>query len=487
MNPMTIKTNIRIAAKYNKFIVFICALFICHLSFLQAPAFSAEASGGDPSEMLSKFGDAMSKVAERAKHAVVNISTTKTVKTLRSPLFEDPLFRRFFGDGGQQKRKITSLGSGFIASTDGYILTSNHVIEGAEDILIRLDDNREYKGKIVGMDSKTDIAVIKISEKDLSTVQWGDSDRIRVGEMVLAIGNPYGLSHTVTMGIISALGRTGIGLTDYEDFIQTDAAINPGNSGGPLLNTKGEVIGINTAIFSTSGGYQGVGFAIPVNMVKNVMDGIINQGKVIRGWLGVQVQPLTKELAKQFNLKTENGALLVDTVEGGPADKGGLKRGDVIVEYDGKKITDPFHFKNMVASTKPGATVQIKIIRDGNMLTAKVVIGELAIEPQIISSAEFNNALKGVFVQELTEDYLKKFNISKKLRGVVVNNIEENSPSLGVLSKGDLILEINRKSVENTADYSNVASVIEKTQDILVLIVREGISQYITIPAPKAK
>lgn len=449
----------------------------------------ADMSDKDATEMLSKFGDAMARVAERVSPAVVNISTTRTIKTARNPLFDDPFFRRFFGEhpGVPQKRKAMSLGSGFIAKSEGYIITNNHVIEGAEDIVVKLADDREYKGKVVGIDSRSDVAVIKINEKNLPIIPWGNSDKLRVGELILAVGNPYGLSHTVTSGIVSALGRVGIGITDYEDFIQTDAAINPGNSGGPLINVKGEVVGVTNAIFSTSGGYQGIGFAIPANMVKNVMDSIISQGKVVRGWLGVQIQPLTADLARQFKLKDENGVLLVDTVEGGPADKGGLKRGDVIIEYDGKKINDPFHFKNMVAETKPGKSVPLTIIRDGNVTKKNVTIGELPGESKVITGLVSDNALKGVAVNELTDEYRQKMNIAGKEKGVIIVNIDEDSPALGILTKGDIILEINRKPVGNTDEYTETVSGIESNQNVLALIVRGGVRQYITVPAKAAK
>lgn len=452
------------------------------LFFLLSPIFS-EAIASDKSsvEMLSKLSDAMATVAEKVKPAVVNISTSRTVKTPRLPFFDDPFFRRFFGDPHMQKRKVTNLGSGVIATADGYILTNNHVIEGAEDILVKLADGKEYKGRVIGTDPRTDISIIKIDEKNLPTLPWGDSDKLRVGEIVLAIGNPYGLSQTITMGVVSALGRSGIGISDYEDFIQTDAAINPGNSGGALVNIKGELVGINTAIFSTSGGYQGIGFAIPSNMVKNVMDSIINQGRVVRGWLGVNIQPLTQALAKQFGIKDETGVLLVDVVEGSPAEKGGLKRGDIIIEYDKKKIENPFQFKNLVASTKPGKTVEIKIIRNGNPMTLKVTIEELPTELQASTPAELDNALKGVYVQELTDELLRRFGITKKIQGVVINNIDEDSPAYGILARGDIIIEVNRKPITNVKEYMNIASKIEKSQDVLLLIVREGSAQYITI------
>ncbi|MDI6800850.1 MAG: DegQ family serine endoprotease [Thermodesulfovibrionales bacterium] len=442
-------------------------------------------AGDKDAEILAHFGNAMAAVAEKAKPAVVNISTTRTVKTQHHPFLDDPLFRKFFGDNKPtpQKRKVTNLGSGVIATSDGYILTNNHVIDGAEDILIKLADNREVKGTVVGVDPKTDIAVIKINEKNLPTIQWADSDKLRVGEVVLAIGNPYGLNQTITMGIISALGRSGFGITDYEDFIQTDAAINPGNSGGALVNIKGELIGLNTAIFSTSGGYQGIGFAIPVNMVKQVMTGIISQGKVVRGWLGVTIQQLTAELAKQFNLADEKGVLLVDITENSPAEKSGLKRGDVIVEYDGKKIDSPQHLRNVVASTKPDKEVEIKLLRAGNPLTIKVIVGELLAEQQVTAGVQYDNALKGVSVQELTEDLLQKLGITKKIKGVVVNNIDEDSPSSGVLMRGDIILEINRKTVHNVKEYNELVFKIAKNQKILLLVMRGGTTQFLIVPS----
>lgn len=457
-------------------------LFAMCCLLLLSPAAIAEQTEKDNTDVLTRFGNAMSKVVEKVKPAVVNISTSKTVKSPQLPFFDDPFFRRFFGDipSTPQKRKVTNLGSGVIATADGYILTNNHVIDGADDILVKLADNREYKGRVVGKDSRTDIAVIKINEHNLPTMKWGDSDKLKVGEIVLAIGNPYGLNQTITMGIVSALGRSGIGITDYEDFIQTDAAINPGNSGGALVNTKGEIIGINTAIFSITGGYQGIGFAIPSNMARHTMESIIKQGKVIRGYLGVTIQSLTPELARQFNLKDEKGALIVDIIEDGPAEKGGLKRGDVVTEYDGKKIDTPEQFRNMVAASKPGKTVQIKIIRDGKALTKEVVIGELPAEQQIIS-AQIENALKGVSVQEVTDELLKKLGITKKIKGVVVNNIDEESPAAGILAKGDIIMEIDRKPISNIKEYNDIVSKIEKNQGVLLLIMRGGSARYLTI------
>jgi len=279
--------------------------------------------------------------------------------------------------------------------------------------LVKLSDRREFKVKVIGTDPKTDIAVIKINSNHLPVIRWGDSDKLKVGETVIAIGNPYGLNQTVTSGIVSATGRSNVGISDYEDFIQTDAAINPGNSGGALVNVRGELIGINTAIFSTSGGYQGIGFAIPSNMAKAVMESLIKKGKVIRGWLGVTIQPVTPELAKQFNLKEEKGVLIGDVIEDSPAEKAGLQRGDVIVEYDGKEVDEPASLRNMVANTPPNKEVAIKILREGKPKTVKATIAELPAEMQRLPG-KFDNLLKGIHVQNLTPE-LK--------RGPVLQNV----------------------------------------------------------------
>ncbi len=461
----------------------IVTLFCLLLSFNSL----AKVSTDDSTDFLSRLGTAMAKISEQVKPSIVNISTTRMIKAQRHPFFDDPFFRRFFGDDPfwQQRRKITNLGSGVIATSDGYILTNNHVIEGAEDILVKLSNNKEYKGRVVGTDKRSDLAVIKIEEKNLPTIKWGDSDKLRVGEIVLAIGNPYGLNQTITMGIISALGRSGIGITDYEDFIQTDAAINPGNSGGALINTKGELVGINTAIFSTTGGYQGIGFAIPSNMAKSVMNSIIKQGKMVRGWLGVHIQPLTPELIKQFNLREDYGVLLSDIVEGGPAEKAGLKRGDVLIEYDGKKVEGPLHLRNMVASTTPGEVVSIRIIRDGKTSIFKVKIEELPSEDDLQAGFRTPNKFRGIYVKDLTDEFLRKSGIKKKIKGVVIDNIEQDSPAFGRLREGDIIVEINRRNIESVADFINITSNIRPEQDVLLSVVRGGSSLFIVIPSEK--
>jgi serine protease Do len=438
-------------------------------------------------DILSKTGKAMAEVTAAVKPAVVNISSTKTIKMsgLQSPFFDDPFFRRFFGDefgqsGRPRERKQSGLGSGVIVDKDGYILTNNHVIKGADEIKVKLSDKREFKGKVIGADPKTDLAVIKIDSNHLPVIKLGDSGKLKVGETVIAIGNPFGLNQTVTSGIVSATGRANVGIADYEDFIQTDAAINPGNSGGALVNVKGELVGINTAIFSTSGGYQGIGFAIPSSMAKAVMENLIKKGKVVRGWLGVSIQPVTPEIAKQFALKGEKGALVGDVVENGPAEKAGIQRGDVIIEYDGHEINDPSSLRNSVATTPPGKKSAVNVIRDGKVQTIDVVIAELPAEMQKLQGA-YDNLLKGVTVQDLTPDLSKKLGIPGRITGVIVTDIEDGSPAVGVITTNDIILEVDRKKITGMKDYEAVVSRIKPDDDILLLVFRNGAAIYITL------
>jgi serine protease Do len=448
-------------------------------SYAQDPKISQQSL-----DLLARTGDAMAEVAASVRPSIVNISTTRTVKISggMNP-FEDPFFRHFFGDSGRQpkERKSAGLASGVIVSSDGYIITNYHVVKDADEIKVTLTDKREFTGKVIGSDPKTEISVVKIEATKLPTIPWGDSDTLRVGEIVLAVGNPFGLNQTVTMGIVSATGRANVGIADYEDFIQTDAAINPGNSGGALVNIRGRLVGINTAIFSTSGGYQGIGFAIPSNMVKSIMDSLITKGKVVRGWLGVSIQRITPELAKQFNLAEENGALVSDVVESGPAEKAGLKRGDVIVEYDGKKTDDPNQLRNMVADTPPGEGRTIKVLRDNKPITMKITIGELPVELQHAQAGEYENALKGVSVQDIAPEIAKQLNIPARVKGVVITDVDENSTAAGVLMQGDVIQQINRKGITGMKDYEEVVSKIQKDEAVLLLIYRSGSSIYITL------
>jgi len=479
-------------SKENLSKVLITALVFSLCSVVSSLHMDAYASSSNISRssvsLLENTGNAMAEIAEAVSPSVVNISTEKTEKVTKQPLspfFNDPFFRQFFGDQFRQQspreRKSASLGSGVIVSSDGYIVTNNHVIKNADKIKVRLADKRELIGKLVGADPKTDLAVIKIEAEDLSSIEIGNSDKLRVGELVLAIGNPYGLNKTITMGIVSAVGRANVGIADYEDFIQTDAAINPGNSGGALVNVRGKLVGINTAIFSTSGGYQGIGFAIPSNMVKVVMNSLITEGKVIRGWFGVSVQAITPDLAKQFKLDENQGILISNVVENSPAELAGLMRGDVIIEFNGKKVDEPFTLRNTVAGIKPGEEVSIEIIRDEEIRTINIVIGELPGDIQKIPAPAIENALKGVSVLDLTPEIYNKLNLPEKIRGVVVSNIEPGSPAETSLAPGDVILEVNRKGITSVEDYEARVSKIKPDRDILLLLFRRGSTIFATI------
>ncbi len=439
---------------------------------------------------LGKLSEALSEVADVVRPAVVNISTTSVETMEDNPLgdmFNDPFFRHFFGDqpgGGHpgQKRKFKSsaLGSGVIVSEQGYILTNNHVVKGADEIKVILYDKRQFKGKVVGTDPRTDLAVIKINAKDLPTLSFGDSSKLKTGDIVLAVGNPFGLNQTITMGIVSAVGRSNIGLSDFEDFIQTDAAINPGNSGGALVNGGGELVGINTAIFSTSGGYMGIGFSIPSDMAKTVMDSIIKHGKVIRGWLGVSIQNLTPELAKSLGIKETEGALLSGIDKDSPADKAGLKRGDLIIGMGNKIISDVTNLRNMVATNAPGTKIDFKVIRNGKEMSITATLGEYK-EKRIVKKTEFNNALKGVTVQELIPSLRDKLNLPEDLVGVVITDVGSDSPSQGLLQPNDVIQEVNRTAIRSAQEYEEIVSKIGEHDSVLLLIYRNGGSAYLTI------
>jgi len=426
------------------------------------------------------------EIVKAVSPSVVNISTTRTVQ---SPPTLEELFESLppFGNSQGKKWKEMSMGSGVIVSSDGYILTNYHVIEQAEDIKVTLYDRRTFKAIAVGADPKTDLAVIKINAKDLPVAPWGDSDKLQVGDFVLAIGNPYGLTHTVTMGIISATGRADVGIADYEDFIQTDAAINPGNSGGPLVDIKGEIIGINTAIFSRTGGYQGIGFAVPSNMARVIKDSLIKEGKVVRGWIGIMVQDLTAELAERFGLKDSYGVIITDVTKQSPAYRAGLRRGDIILEYDGKQITESAILRNLVAQSKIGSTVNMKIFRDGQIYTNSVTIGQLPSE-QIQEARLFKkttatseNPFKGVSVIDLEPSMAKQIGVDPEDRGVVIYKIEPGSSAeITGLRKGDLIMEIERQRILSASDFQRAIQKISRP-DVLVLINRGGKKFYMIL------
>jgi len=443
-------------------------------------------------------------IVKKTAPAVVNISTSRTVdqKNFRSPLMDDPFFRRFFGDqfpngghngqGKKPKKKESSLGSGVIVDSSGYIITNNHVVAKADEIKVLLSDKREFIGKVVGTDPKSDLAIIKIEAKNLPSIPWGNSENLDVGEYVLAIGNPFGLNQTITMGIVSAVGRANVGIADYEDFIQTDAAINPGNSGGALVNVNGELIGINTAIFSRSGGYMGIGFAVPSKMAQAVMNSLIKEGKVVRGWLGVSIQKVTKDLAKQFDLKDANGALIGEVMSGTPAKAGGIKDGDVIISFDGKPVDSPTTLRNLVAQTKVGKRTDVVVVRDGKRKTLKVKIGE---QPKDVAQSgigadeddsDETSALAGLEVRALTKEIAKQIGVPDGTKGVVVAGVEPGSAAQEAgLRRGDVIVELNRKRVRKLADFKKIAKKINVKRNILLRVKRKGGKFFIVIKPKK--
>jgi serine protease DegQ len=323
------------------------------------------------------------EAVQRAMPSVVNISTSKETRSSRHPLLNDPVFRRFFGEQlPDESQRATSLGSGVVVSTNGYILTNHHVVDGADEIEVALPDGRKLLAKLVGNDPDTDLAVLRVNAENLPAISFGSSDALRVGDVVLAIGNPFRLGQTVTAGIVSALGRTGLGINTFENFIQTDAAINPGNSGGALIDGAGSLVGINTAIFSSSGGSLGIGFAIPVSTAKMVLDQIVKNGSVTRGWIGVEVQEITPAVAESFKLGTTRGAIIAGVLRGGPADKAGVRPGDVLVEVDGKPVADPAAMLNIVAALVPGSAASVKLRRQGSTVDASITVGRRP-KPQV--------------------------------------------------------------------------------------------------------
>jgi serine protease DegQ len=332
---------------------------------------------GKPSEAGGKPASSYSLAAKRAMPSVVNIFTSKEVKMPRHPFMDDPLFRRFFGDQyDAETQRSSSLGSGVIVGTEGYILTNHHVVEAADEIEIALNDGRQARARAVGSDPETDLAVLKVDLKGLPAITFGRPDQVSIGDVVLAIGNPFGVGQTVTMGIVSATGRSHLGINTFENFIQTDAAINPGNSGGALIDVGGNLIGINTAIYSRNGTSMGIGFAIPVSIARQVMDQIIATGSVTRGWIGVEVQDITPELADSFKLPNTHGVLIAGIVRGGPADRAGVKPGDILIEVDGKPVADSSAMLNLVAAALPGKPAALKLIRNGSPLSLKVTVGK---------------------------------------------------------------------------------------------------------------
>jgi serine protease Do len=432
------------------------------------------------------------ELAETVRPGVVNIQVVKKVKNVAfgsrdfsgNPFGEDSPFGDFFGPYSQGNRSPApeqrGVGSGFIMSRDGYILTNNHVVEDADQIKVKLANGKEYNGKIVGRDPKTDLAVVKIDgATDLHPLALGNSDDLKVGSWVVAIGSPFGLEQTVTAGIVSAKGRV-IGSGPYDNFIQTDASINPGNSGGPLINTRGEVVGINTAIVAEG---KGIGFAIPVNMAKDIAPQLEEKGHVTRGWLGVSIQEMTPELAKSFGLKDGNGALVAQVISGSPAEKAGIEQGDVILEFDGKTIAESKDLPQIVASTPVGKSVDVKIWRNGKALDQQVKISEMEENVEVHSNADHNKTL-GIAVQNLTPEMARRLRLTSET-GVVVTRVEPGSPAADAgIQTGDIIREVNRKPVK---DANDLVQKIEqaKDQNSILLLVQRGQNNMFAAVTPK--
>jgi serine protease Do len=441
-----------------------------------------------PNEGPSGF--TMAPAAHKAMPAVVKISVSKVVKSSGSQMpegFQDnPMFRQFFGGNFQAPRphREGGLGSGVIVSPDGYILTNNHVIDGASDVRVTLTDRREFKGRVIGADPKIDLAVVKIDASNLPVITVGNSARMNVGDFVLAIGNPYGVGQTVTMGIISATGRAGLGIEDYEDFIQTDAAINPGNSGGALVNDRGELIGINTAILAEgSGGNQGIGFAVPVDLARKVMDQIVEHGHVVRSYLGVSVQAVTPEIAKAMNLNGPEGALVSQVSPNSPAAKAGLQEGDVILSINGNPVDEYNQLRMTVSMMVPGDTANLKVFRNGQTLNIPVRVAEMPgekLEKASVDQDHTNNSLQGVQVQDLDAQTARQLGLPASTKGVVVTNVDPASQAAASgLKEGDVIQQVNRKPVTNSEEFAN--AVHGGNGESLLLVNRGGNKLFMAV------
>jgi serine protease Do len=460
---------------------------------------SALAEDSKGIDTLRQLGKAFASIAEKDSPAVVSIKANQAItQTYSDSPFDDEFFEQFFGrqfrrqqpqqqQRQPQQRKIIRpvQGSGFIVSKDGYILTNNHVVEDADKIMVTLMDGRELQAKLVGTDPSTEVAVIKIDANDLHALELADSDTIEVGEWVIAIGNPFGLSHTVTVGIVSAKGRNGLGLSTYEDFIQTDAAINPGNSGGPLIDLDGKVVGINTAIVGASGNI-GIGLAIPINMAKSIYDQLVQKGKVVRGFLGVTIQDITPDLAESFKLKDAKGVIVPDVSPDSAAAKGGLKAGDIIVAFNGQPVEKAAEFQRRVAMKKPGSEVEITVLRDDKKQTLTAKLEERPSDEQLAANIKGQAAEKlGITAQNLTDDLAKQFGFVGQ-KGVLVTDVEPDSPAaMAGIQPGSLIQEVNRKPVDNVKEFKEAVDAAAKEGKVMLRVRYEKSSIFVVLTIPK--
>ncbi|HNY64597.1 MAG TPA: Do family serine endopeptidase [Deltaproteobacteria bacterium] len=440
--------------------------------FMIFPAWQAPAQG--PSTDL---GSSYVKIVDQVLPSVVNISSTRKVDIEGSPMFSDPFFRDFFGNGVPRERVQQALGSGVIISPDGIIVTNNHVVGDADQVKVSLSDGRTFTAKLIGQDPLSDIAVIRIDARGLPAIRIGDSSKLRTGMLVLAVGSSFGLEGTVTHGIVSSVGRTGLGITDYDNFIQTDAPINPGNSGGALVNMNGELIGISTAIATGGGGSVGVGFAIPVNQVMSIVRSIQKTGRVVRGWLGVTVEEVTQEMLKELGMKTAQGALVVEAAPGSPAARAGIRQGDVITSVSGREVKDASALKMLISQVRPGTTVPVGIVREGKAMRVNVTVGDLSKaqadeDKQVVKDNPF---LAGASVSPISAALRQKLEIPQEISGVVVTGVMSNSPAAKTgLRPGDVIMEINGAKISGLSDFQQVVREF-KGRKISMSIYREGL------------
>jgi serine protease Do len=448
----------------------------------------------DDMATVRRLSNAFTTVAQQATPAVVFITVERTVEEEQSPLpfdnpfdlFSEEFFERFFRrrapEGQPREFRQRGQGSGVIISKDGTILTNHHVVGEADRVTVRLADGRELQARTVGTDPRSDVAVIKIEGDNLPVLPLGNSETLQVGEWVMAIGSPFGLTRTITVGVVSAKGRSHLGIVDYEDFIQTDAAINPGNSGGPLVNMQGEVVGLNTAIFSRSGGYMGIGFAIPINMVKGIQEQLVTTGKVVRGYLGVRIQDLTAELAESFKVESTAGALVAEVAENTPAAKAGLRSGDVIVALDGTPVQNASQLRNQIAMMSPGTKVQLQVVRDGQKREIAVTLDELPSEQVTASATGTPSPGKlGFRVQDLTLELANQLGYDVK-EGVLVTQVDPQSAAYQAgIRRGMLIRQVNRQDVHNVQEFQKALAQSEQNKHVLLLVQDPEATRYITL------